>query len=131
MGELEGGRGAAAAQWAPLLCAAHCMVVPLLALLIPALGAAEAVEGVLMLGAAALALPFVVTGLRAHGCLRVLLPVSAGLALWALGASAAVSAVPEVVFGVGGGVLLFAGLRWNAALSAAAARCGCTHCGSR
>jgi hypothetical protein len=127
-GAVEKGREAVA--WAPLVCAAHCVAVPGIALLAPGLLVPEAVEYVLMAVAVAGAALVLGGGLRVHGDRRVLWPVAAGLACWAvaLGADAVAIAPPEWVAGSAGGVLLFAGLRWNARLSASARLCGCGYC---
>lgn len=118
-------RAALFAAAAPLLCAVHCAAAPLVALALPSLGVHGPLEGAFKLASGLIAVLFVAGGVRAHGRRVVALPVAAGLALWVAGGLAGTLAA-ETVASVAGGLLLAAGLWWNASLRHRAA---CHHCG--
>lgn len=111
----------------PVACAAHCVVMPLLALFLPVLAPAHGVEVVLMLASAALATGATLAGVRAHGSRAVWLPVLAGLAVWGAGLAGWAAPVPEPAVTTAGALLLAGGMVRNARLRHAATchSCGC------
>ena len=112
---------------APLVCAVHCLAAPLVAVALPAASPHGPVE-VAFKGATALAAAaFLWHGLSVHGRRRVIVPVALGLAAWAATALAGLAGTPEAAASAAGGLLMAAGLFWNARLrhEAACHRCGC------
>ena len=110
----------------PLLCAVHCVASPLLVMAVPALGIGHEAEPLVQAAAALMAGVMAWNGIRAHGRPAVLLPMLAGLVLWAASAALGLAGVGEAVAGVTGGLLLAGGMMWNARLRHDAA---CHHCG--
>ena len=118
------------APWAaalPLACAAHCVLMPLVALFVPFLAPAHELEVVFMGVSAALALALVRGGVRAHGRGAVWVPVLLGTAVWGAGLAHLGGRIPEQATGVLGSVLLAGGMVWNARLrhEASCRSCGC------
>jgi hypothetical protein len=109
---------------APLLCAVHCMAAPLLVALTPALGHGPA-EIAIQAATLAFAVVLLRAGLRTHGRRAVIAPVALGAAAWMAGHAAPESA--ETMFSVAGGLLIAAGMLWNARLrhEAVCHSCGC------
>ena len=112
---------------APVLCAMHCIALPVLVLVSPAFHINPTVEYAIMAGAAVLAILFLVWGVSAHGNYLVWVPAMMGLAVWIGG---------EIVLGhsagglwahAAGSALLAGGLIWNAWLrhEASCGDCGC------
>lgn len=115
------------AALAPFACVLHCLGAPLFVLAAPALAENRGIEWTLMAIAATLGIGTVLSAARRHGDRRVWVPVGAGLLIWLLGLSGWWETVPETPLTVAGGLLLAAGMLWNARLRHrhACAACGC------
>lgn len=99
-------------------CAVHCLVVPLAVAVAPWLAVSEALEPVVLLGAAPVALLRVWRDVRRHGRAGPCALVLAGLLAWMTAALTALEApVHAAVVGTGG-LVVFAGLRWSGRLAA-------------
>ena len=111
----------------PLVCAAHCIAMPLVALFVPVLAVGSGVETGLMVASAALALWAARGGVRLHGRYAVWIPVLLGLGVWAASLAGWTRPLPEPVTTTLGSLLLAGGMVWNARLrhEAACRRCGC------
>jgi chromate transport protein ChrA len=118
------------ASWAPLVCAVHCLVAPVLVLVAPAFVHSGVIEGLVLTGAAVLAAVVVVAGTRIHGRKAPWALVATGVAIWCLVPLKLAMALPEPAVVVAGGLTMFGGMRWNARLKAVAeaGRCGCPAC---
>jgi hypothetical protein len=115
---------------APLVCAAHCMLGPVLAGLAPWL-AYPAVELPLLASAGLVAGWAVARQFRVHRTLAVWLPLGLGIGAWAGAALVGHAGVPgERTLAVLGGLLIAAGTLWSGRLlrSVAAHSCGCPAC---
>lgn len=109
----------AVSGWAgavPLLCAAHCAASPLLVLAAPALALSEAGEAWVKAVSALVAAAVVGVGVRAHRRASVLVPVAAGIALWAAVVALDAHGAAGRLAAAAGGVLLAGGMFWNAHL---------------
>jgi drug/metabolite transporter superfamily protein YnfA len=120
----------AASGWAaalPLLCAAHCVLAPLLVLAAPALALSEGSEALAKGASAVLAAGVVAAGVRLHRRAVVAVPVAAGIGVWAFAVTLHDVAALERLWTAAGGVLLAGGMVWNAQLRHAATcrSCGC------
>jgi hypothetical protein len=116
-------------DWAtalPLLCAAHCVASPLVVIAVPALGWGHAAEPLVQAASALLAAGAAWSGIRTHGRLAVLLPMLAGMVLWAASAVLDLHGAEEAAAGVTGGLLIAGGMLWSGRLRHDAA---CHHCG--
>jgi hypothetical protein len=112
---------------APLLCAAHCIALPVLVLVSPAFHLNPAIEYAVMAGAGMLAVLFLGWGVAAHGNRLVWLPAMVGLAVW-IGAEATLGhSHAGLWLHAVGSALLAGGLIWNAWLrhNAECGDCGC------
>jgi hypothetical protein len=119
------------AEWAPLMCAVHCLVTPLVALAAPVAAGAERYEPLIMLMAGIVVVATLQASVRAHRRLLPIVPVLAGGLLWIVSLAGGAVAVPEWLLGGTGGVLIYAGVRWSARLRAEALAgcCSCPACG--
>jgi hypothetical protein len=115
------------AEWAPLVCAVHCVATPLVALAAPVAAGAERYEPLIMLVAGIVVVATLQASVRAHRRLPPIIPVLAGGLLWVLSLVGNAGPVPEWLLGGTGGVLIFAGVRWSARLRAEALA-GCCRC---
>lgn len=107
----------------PLACAAHCLAVPVLVLAAPALVPGPQLEWAL-LGATVLAAGLSLgSGLRIHGVRLPLVPVGAGILLWAASLLHLFHPVPEPLTTVAAALTVAGGLLWNSRLH-------CSHRGS-
>lgn len=111
----------------PLLCAAHCVAAPLLVAAAPALALSEGGEALVKAASALLAAGVAWSAFRAHRRAAALLPVAAGIAVWALVAALDAHGAGGRLGAALGGVLLAGGMVWNAHLRhrAACPACGC------
>jgi hypothetical protein len=109
----------------PILCAAHCLLAPLLVLFAPVVAPTRAVEVALLVLTAALTVFFLRQGVRSHGRPAVWLPALVGLTAWAA-AHFALRGTAETLVEMGGALLLAVGLVWNAWLRHASQ---CEECG--
>lgn len=123
-------RGAAPFGWAaalPLLCTAHCLAAPLVAVAAPAMAFSEVLEHAVQAASVVLAAAMAWAGVRAHGRWAVLAPMAAGVVAWIVADALALPESSARVAHVGGGLLLAAGMLWNGRLrhQAACNSCGC------
>jgi hypothetical protein len=128
MEQVQSGRLAAGPSWAamaPLLCVAHCLAAPLLLLVAPVLAENAVVESVMMGVSVVVAVLFTAYGVRRHAEMRVVVPLAAGMGVWA---AAVLDLVPveERVLTVAGGLAIALALVWNARLTHAATCRSCT-----
>jgi hypothetical protein len=112
---------------APLLCAAHCIALPVLVLVSPVFHLNPAVEYAVMATAGVLAALFLVWGVAAHGNRLVWVPAMVGLAVWIGGEMTLGHSHAGLGLHAIGSTLLAGGLIWNAWLrhEAACGDCGC------
>ncbi|HEX5872009.1 MAG TPA: MerC family mercury resistance protein [Longimicrobium sp.] len=121
--------GSAAVGWAaavPLLCAVHGLASPVLVMAAPALALGHGVEALVQAVSAALAGLMAWSGIRAHGRRAVLVPIVAGVVLWAAPGLVGWTGMMETAAHAAGGILLAGGMIWSARLRHDAA---CHHCG--
>jgi hypothetical protein len=119
------------ASAAPLLCAAHCALTPLLVVAAPTLAPGETVEFVLYGGTILLASWALAKGLRQHGDLRPVLPIALGLVAWGASLLHVFHPIPEEATTVVAALVVAGGLVWNARLHCAVdaeTACGCDTC---
>ena len=113
---------------APLVCAVHCALTPIVVVAAPSLAPGEAVEWAL------LGITVVVGGLalwaggRAHDDLRPVVPVTLGLGLWALSLGHAFRPIPEELTTVVATLVVAGGLVWNSRLHCARREAACQVC---
>ncbi len=109
---------------APLLCAVHCLLTPLLVAAIPALDLGWGAEFGMFLVSVTLVTWTLRRDIPSHGERRVLVPALLGLGLW--GAALLVPTFTLGEFAVGLGAMATAGaLLWNARLHHRAPHAGC------
>lgn len=110
---------------APLLCAAHCVAMPLVVAFAPRLAAFEEHERAVMGAALVLALATTLLGIRVHGHPSPLLLVGAGALAW--GATFLALPLPGELPTVAASLLMAGGTLWSARLRhlATCPRCGC------
>jgi hypothetical protein len=110
---------------APLLCAVHCIAMPLVVAFAPRLAAFQEHERALMAGALVLALATTVLGIRVHRRASPLLLVAAGALAW--GATFLALPLPGELPTVTASLLMAGGTLWSARLRhlATCPRCGC------
>lgn len=116
----------AGATVAPLLCAAHCIAMPLVVVLAPRLAAFEAHERTVMGASLCLAVLATVLGVRAHRRAYPLLLVAAGALAWL---AAPLLSLPGEVPAVTASLLMAAGTLCSARLRhrATCPRCSRVH----
>ncbi len=110
---------------APLLCAAHCIAMPLVVAFAPRLAAFQEHEGAVMAAALCLAVATTVLGMRVHRRAAPLLAAGAGALAW--GATSLALPVSEEALTVAASLLMAGGTLWSARLRhrTACPRCGC------
>ncbi len=101
------------ASFAPILCAIHCAATPLVVLALPAFAFGETVERLLFGLTLVLAATALRVGLGSHGKLKVLIPVSLGLAAWAASLWGAFLPIPEAITTLPAALVVAGGLVWN------------------
>ena len=114
---------------APLLCAAHCVAMPLVVAFAPRLAAFEEHERAVMGASLVLALATTVLGIRVHRRPGPLLLAAAGALVW--GAAFLALPLPGEVPTVAASLLMAGGTLWSARLRhlATCPRCGCAASG--
>lgn len=100
---------------APVLCAIHCALTPLLLLFIPAFALSPAMELRLLGLSAAIALLSLVPAIRIHGQYRVLIPAVGGLLFWAA-SLAHLLPLSESLGSPIGAITLAGGIFWSSRL---------------
>jgi len=113
---------------APLACAVHCMVTPLLVLTVPNLAPGATVEWILLgitVVAGGAALGF---GIRMHEDLRPAVPVALGLGLWTFSLLYLFRPIPEELTTVAATLIVAGGLFWNSRLHCARRERTCPVC---
>lgn len=110
---------------APLLCAAHCIAMPLVVAFAPRLAAFEAHEAAVTAAALVLATATTVLGLRVHRRASPLLLLGAGALAWV--ATFLALPFPEEALTITASLLMAGGTLWSARLRhrATCPRCGC------
>jgi hypothetical protein len=104
---------------APLACAVHCAVTPVLVIAAPSLAPGSTVEWVLLAVALVVGLAALASGVRAHEDLRPVVPVVLGLGLWTLSLLHLFRPVPEELTTVIATLIVAGGLLWNSRLHCA------------
>jgi hypothetical protein len=100
----------------PVLCAMHCLTVPVLLLFVPVLEVSSRTEILLLASSSMLATVLLAWGVQAHGQWRVWLPALAGLGCWVAAHQLGVSGAGKIGLETSGAVLLATGLLWSARL---------------
>jgi hypothetical protein len=117
------------ALWAaaPLLCVVHCLATPLLLVVAPVLAPSSRMEQGIMLVSLVLAGVLLARGVRVHRRLAVLAPAGVGALVWVGGELTGSHSLAVLLLHAAGGLLLAAGLAWNAWLrhEALCRECGC------
>jgi hypothetical protein len=108
------------ASLAPLLCAVHCAVTPILVVLAPTLAPGETIEWVLLgltviLGAWAIA-----SGLKRHGRFGPAFPITLGILAWGASLMHIFHPIPEEATTIVASLTVAMGLVWNARIHCAA-----------
>jgi hypothetical protein len=119
------------ASAAPLLCALHCAVTPLVVLVAPALAPGHLFEWALL----GLSIPLggwaLTRGLRDHGDARPAVPVLLGITLWGISLAHGFHPFPEEISTVVATLIVAGGLIWNSRLQCGLvtdSACGCARC---
>jgi hypothetical protein len=108
------------ASAAPILCAIHCALTPILVVMAPAFALGESVEFAL-LGIAIVAAGWALSrGLRQHGDIRPVFPIALGLVAWGASLLEVFQPIPEEATTILATLVVAGGLIWNARL----------HCGT-
>ncbi|CAN5743317.1 hypothetical protein BH23GEM11_BH23GEM11_15100 [soil metagenome] len=108
------------ASAAPILCAIHCALTPILVVVAPAFALGETVEFALLGIAIAAAWWAMSRGLRQHGDVRPIVPIVVGLVAWGASLLHVFHPVPEEPTTILATLVVAGGLIWNARL----------HCGT-
>jgi hypothetical protein len=104
---------------APLACAVHCAVTPVLVITAPNLVPGSSVEWFLLSIAFVVGLAALASGVRAHEDLRPAIPVVLGLGLWAISLMHLFHPIPEELTTVIATLIVAGGLFWNSRLHCA------------
>jgi hypothetical protein len=115
---------------APLVCAVHCLVTPVVVVVLPVARVADGADGWLFAGTAIVAVAAGHAGARRHRCGWVWVPLLAGLATWAAALTGLGPPAGESWVVTAGALSVAVGLVWNLRLQRRPARCGCDVCGS-
>jgi len=105
------------ASAAPILCAIHCALTPIVVVLAPALALGETVEFALLFITIVLAVWALSRGLRQHGDIRPVFPITLGLVAWGASLLDFFQPVPEEATTILATLVVAAGLIWNARLN--------------
>jgi len=118
------------ASVAPLACAVHCLLTPVLVVLAPWMAVDAVWEAWMLAGTLGLGGLASWTGIRVHGQYRVLAPVLFGSGLWAAALAGWFAPIPEPAVAVVGAGAMAAGTYWSGRLRSAvlADACGCIAC---
>jgi hypothetical protein len=104
---------------APLACAVHCAVTPVLVITAPNLVPGSSMEWALLSVAVVVGLAALASGVRAHEDLRPTVPVVLGLGLWTVSLLHLFHPVPEELTTVIATLIVAGGLFWNSRLHCA------------
>jgi hypothetical protein len=120
----------ASATWpaaVPLLCAAHCLALPVLVLFAPALAPDPRIELAVLGGAATISVAVLAAGYRVHRRGEVWVPATLGIALWVIAHAAWLHGPGELALEAGGALLIAGSLIRGAWLRhlALCDGCGC------
>jgi hypothetical protein len=116
------------ASAAPILCAIHCALTPLVVVMAPALAPGKTMEFALLGISIVVAAWAVSRGLRQHGNLRPVRPIALGRVAWGASLFHLFHPVPEEVTTILATLVVAGGLIWNARLHCGAdAESPCTH----
>lgn len=113
---------------APLACAVHCAVTPVLVIAAPNLVPGSTVEWVLLSAGVVVGLAALASGVRAHEDLRPAVPVVLGLGLWMLSLLHLFHPVQEELSTVVATLIVAGGLLWNSRLHCARRDLVCRAC---
>lgn len=113
---------------APLTCAVHCAVTPVLIIAAPSLAPGSTLEWVLLATAVVVGLAALASGVRAHEDLRPAVPVALGLGLWTLSLLHLFRPLPEELTTVAATLIVAGGLFWNSRLHCARRDRACEAC---
>ncbi len=101
---------------APLACAAHCLAAPVLAIYLPLLASSPALEWGFFGATVLLATVAFGAGVRVHSDLRPLVPIVAGMLLWAASLQGFFAPVSEEVTTMAAALTAAVGMFWNSRL---------------
>jgi hypothetical protein len=113
---------------APMACAVHCAITPVLVIAAPNLVPGKTVEWLLLSIALLAGLAALSSGVRAHEDLRPAVPVVLGLGLWTLSLLYLLHPVPEELTTVAATLIVAGGLFWNSRLHCAGRDRVCQAC---
>ncbi len=113
---------------APLLCAVHCLLTPVLIFTVPVLAVSSTLEWSFLMLTAVLAVPALISGLRTHGEAKVVGPIVLGLLLWAGSLLHVFHPLNEEVTTLLAALITATGLVWNSRLHCATGQESCTAC---
>jgi uncharacterized membrane protein len=99
-----------------LLCMAHCLLLPVLVIIAPAMVPHPQVKLAITFAAVAVAVAVLARGIRAHRRRVVWFPALVGIALWAAGHTVAGEGTGELLLELVGAVLIATGLMWSGRL---------------
>ncbi|TVP42448.1 MAG: MerC domain-containing protein [Gemmatimonadales bacterium] len=118
------------ASAAPILCAIHCALTPIVVVMAPALALGDTVEFALLGITIVLAAWALTRGLRQHGDMRPVLPIAIGLVAWGASLLDFFQPVPEEATTILATLVVAGGLIWNARLHCSTdAEMPCAHHG--
>lgn len=107
---------------APLACAVHCAVTPILIVVAPALAPGKFVEWALLALTVVFAGSALAIGTRRHGDLRPVWPILGGVAVWTASLLHLFHPIPEEATTIVASLTVAAGLIWNARIHCACDR---------
>jgi hypothetical protein len=119
------------ASMAPMICAVHCAVTPLLVVFAPAVAPGETLEFALYGMTLVVASWALAKGLRQHGNFRPVVPITLGLLFWGASILHLFHPVPEELTTILAAIVVAWGLIWNSRLHCAVdaeSACACTSC---
>ncbi len=113
---------------APILCAVHCLMTPVLVVTVPALVVSLTLEWSFLLFTLVLAGPALFSGLQTHGETRVIVPVALGLLLWGGSLVHLFHPIPEDATTPLAALITATGLVWNSRLHCQVGQENCSAC---